>query len=79
MQRGWDSSLGIEPGYGLDGQGSIPGRGKIFSHTPSYSIGTGGSFSGVKRLGRDADHSHLNAKGRMVELYLHSTPRVVLN
>jgi hypothetical protein len=26
----WDSSVGIAMGYRLDGQGSIPGSGKIF-------------------------------------------------
>jgi hypothetical protein len=29
----WDSSVGIVTGYGLDGLGSIPGRGKRFSST----------------------------------------------
>jgi hypothetical protein len=33
----------------------------------------GGSFTGVKRLGREADHSHpSSACLRMVKLYLHS-------
>jgi hypothetical protein len=55
--------LDIATGYGLDGRGSIPGRGNIFSllhsvqtgsraHPTSYSMGTGG-----KRPEREADHS----------------------
>jgi hypothetical protein len=47
--------------YGLDGQGSNPGRGKVISllqnvetssgaHT-AYLMSTGGDFSGVKRAG----------------------------
>jgi hypothetical protein len=32
--RGADSSVGIATGYGMDGGGSIPGRGKIFFLTP---------------------------------------------
>jgi hypothetical protein len=27
------------------------------THPGSYSVGTGGTFPGVKRLGREADHS----------------------
>jgi hypothetical protein len=46
-----DSSVGIATGYGLDGRGSILGRGKIIS--PFHSLdrlwvhpwGTGGSFA----------------------------------
>jgi hypothetical protein len=48
-----DSSVGIATGYGLDDQGggsSSPGR-------TSYKIGTGSSFPGAKRQGREADHS----------------------
>jgi hypothetical protein len=29
-----EGPVGIELGYGQDGQGSIPGRGKIFSYIP---------------------------------------------
>jgi hypothetical protein len=46
-------------GYGLDGRGSIPGRGKTFvstpqrpedpeAHTASYTMGTPDSFPGGK-------------------------------
>jgi hypothetical protein len=53
----------------MDGQGSIPGSGKkynLFSitprqvlrtHTTSYPVGTGNFLPGVKRPGREADHS----------------------
>jgi hypothetical protein len=47
----------------------IPGRGKRFSspqnvqpsfgaHPASYSVGTGGSFSGIKAAGREVDRAH---------------------
>jgi hypothetical protein len=66
-----DSSVGIATDYGLDDQGggsSSPGRVKKFLlrhivqtgsgvHRTSYKMGTGGSFPGVKRQGREADHS----------------------
>jgi hypothetical protein len=29
----WDNSVGIAAGYGLDGRGSMPGRGKRFFST----------------------------------------------
>jgi hypothetical protein len=65
------SSVGIALGYGLDDQGSgvrFPeGAGNFSlhhriqngsgSHPASYPIGTRGSFPGVKRLGREANHS----------------------
>jgi hypothetical protein len=43
------------------------------AHPASYPMGTGGCFSGVKRPRREADHSPLVPKSRMVGLYLHST------
>jgi hypothetical protein len=56
---GRDSSVGTAMGYGLDGRGSIPGRGKRFSplhsvqtgsgpHPTSSTMGTRGSFPGNK-------------------------------
>jgi hypothetical protein len=49
-------------------RGSIPGRGKRFllhyvqtcsgTHPASYTMGTDSHFLGVKRQGREADHSH---------------------
>jgi hypothetical protein len=66
-----NSSVGIATGYGLDDQGrrEFESRwGKKFSllhivqtgsgvHPTSYKMGTGGSFPGVKRQEREADHS----------------------
>jgi hypothetical protein len=56
------SSVGIATGYGLDGRGSIPGRGKTFlillsvktgseAHPVACKMGTGVSFPGVKASG----------------------------
>jgi hypothetical protein len=61
----WDSSVGIATGYGLDDQrdgSSSPGRVKNFHfgsgvHPTSYKMGTGGFYPGVKRQGREAEHS----------------------
>jgi hypothetical protein len=66
-----DSSVGIALGYGLDDRGSrvrFPAGAGNFSlhhriqngagvHPASYPMGTRGSFPGVKRPGREADHS----------------------
>jgi hypothetical protein len=59
-----DSVVGIAAGYGLDDQGvgvRVPVGSRIFNspnvktgsgvHPTSYTMGTGGSFPGVKRLG----------------------------
>jgi hypothetical protein len=50
-----DNLVGIATGYGLDGRGSIPGRGKRFfstasmlAHPASYPVGNGGSFPNGK-------------------------------
>jgi hypothetical protein len=65
------SSVGIALGYGLDDRGSrvrFPAGAWNFSlhhrvhngsgaHPASYSVGTRGSFPGVKCPGREADHS----------------------
>jgi hypothetical protein len=83
-----DSSVGIATGYGLDDQGggsSRPGRVKKFSllhivqtgsgvQPASYKMGTGSSFPGVKRQGREADHSSpTNAEVKKMWIYT-STP-----
>jgi hypothetical protein len=61
---GRDSSVGIATGYGLDGAGiefrwgarfSAPFQTGPGTHPASYTMGTG-SFPGVKRPGRGADH-----------------------
>jgi hypothetical protein len=72
--RSPDSSVGIATGNGLDGQGSFPGRDKIFLFSAaSYPMGTGEFSPGVKRSGREADtHLHLVKRSRMAEPYPHS-------
>jgi hypothetical protein len=56
-----DSSVGIGTGYGLDGPGWIPGRGKIFFFPLSRPDRLWGPSifraSGVKRPEGNADHS----------------------
>jgi hypothetical protein len=66
-----DSSVGIALCYGLDdrgprvrfpaGAGNFTLRRRVQNgsgnHPPSYPMGSRGSFSGVKRPGREADHS----------------------
>jgi hypothetical protein len=63
---------GIAKGYGLDGRGSIPSRGKNCSllhrvqtgseaHSASYKMGTGGFSPVVKRPGHEANHSPLSS------------------
>jgi hypothetical protein len=66
-----DSSAGIALGYGLEDRGSMvrfPSGAGNFSihhrvqngsgaHPASYPMGIRGSFPGVKRPGREADHS----------------------
>jgi hypothetical protein len=59
-----DSSVGIATGYGLDGPGIESRWGaRFFAHVqtdpgahPAYCTRGTGSFPGVKRPGRDADH-----------------------
>jgi hypothetical protein len=83
-----DSSVGRALGYGLDDRGSrvrfSAGAGNFSLHHrvqngsgahPAFNaMGTRGSFPGVKRPGREADHSPpSNAEVKeCVELYLHS-------
>jgi hypothetical protein len=64
------NAVGIVIGYGLDDRGvgvRVPVESRIFSsprrptgsgaHPSSYPLGTEGSFPGVKRPGREAEHS----------------------
>jgi hypothetical protein len=66
----WDIVVGIATGYGLEGQGvgfRVPVESRIYTspivqtvsgvHPTSYTMGTGSSFSWVKRPEREADHS----------------------
>jgi hypothetical protein len=83
-----DSSVGIALGHGPDDRGSrvrFPAGAGNFSlhhrikngseaHPASYPVGNKSSFPGVKRPGREADHSppsSAEAK-ECVKLYLHS-------
>jgi hypothetical protein len=60
-------SVGIATGYGPDGLGSIPGSAIFFLlhsfqtgpevHPVSCLVGSGDLSPGVKRMGREADHS----------------------
>ena len=80
VKRGRVSSIGIATRYGLDGPGiesrwearfSAPVQTGPGAHPASYTVGTG-SFLGVKRPGRGADHpsqSSAEVEGR-VELYI---------
>ena len=77
---GRDSSVGIATRYGLDGPG-IESRWEVIfpapfqtcpeAHPASYTMGTG-SFPGVKRPGRGADHPFPASAEVLytVELYL---------
>jgi hypothetical protein len=77
---GPSSSVGIATGYELDGPGIESRLWRDFfahvqtgpgAHSASCTMGTG-SFPGVKRPGRDADHTPLLAprsrKGRAISL-----------
>jgi hypothetical protein len=85
--KGRDSSVDIATGYGLEDRGSrvrFPAGAGNFSlhhriqngsgaHPASNPMGNGGSFPGVKWLGREADHSppSRDVVKECVELYLH--------
>jgi len=68
------------PGYGLDDRVTIPSREGIFviarasrsalghAHPPNQC--TEGSFQGVKRPGREANHPSKEPRLRIVQLYL---------
>jgi len=60
-----DISVSIETKLRAGGPGSVPGRSQTGSsaHTASCPIGTGGSYSGVKRAGREANHSRPSIAG----------------
>jgi hypothetical protein len=86
-----DSSVGIALGHGMDDRGSRvrfqTGAGNFSfhhriqtgfgAHSASYLMATRGSFLGVKRPGREADHSPPSSAEvkECVRLYLHSPTR----
>jgi hypothetical protein len=92
MSRG--SVVGIATGYGLielggGGRNSSPGRVKniLFSTSSRSTLGstepstvsTGGSFPGVKRPGREADHSPpASAEVKKMSIYSSTPPYAFL-
>jgi hypothetical protein len=89
LKRSRDSSVGIALGYMLDDRGSIPGRDREFFSSPprpdrlwgppgllsnGYE-GEGVLSSGVKRPGREADHSpSSNAEVKNAGSYTSTSP-----
>jgi hypothetical protein len=86
---GWDSAVGIATGYGLDDRGfgvRVPVGSRIFSSPcrPDRLWALGSPLSnayrelspcGVKRLGREADHSPpTNAKVKKTWIYTFTPP-----
>jgi hypothetical protein len=81
-----DSSVGLALGYGLDdrefesrqGAGNFPLHHRVQTgsgtHQTSYPMSTRGSFPGVKRPGREVDHSPSSAEVKNVWSYT-STPQ----
>jgi hypothetical protein len=81
-----DSVVGIPTGYGLDARRvgvRVPVGARIFSSRPdrlwvhpTYPMGTGGSFArGVKRQGRQADHSpRTSAEVKKIWIYTSTSP-----
>jgi hypothetical protein len=86
------SSVGIATGYGLDdrGVGVLVPIGQQFSllhvvqtgsgaHPASYPMGTGNSSPGVKRPGREADHSPPNsAEVKKMGIYTSTPPNAFM-
>jgi hypothetical protein len=79
-----DSVVGIVTGYGLDDRGvgvGVPVGSRIFVqtgsgvHLSSYQMGTGGSSPGIKRPGREADHSPpASAEVKKMWIYTSTAP-----
>jgi hypothetical protein len=69
---GRDRSVGIATGCGMDVPGIDPGGGSG-AHPASCTMGTG-SFSGVKRPGRGADHTPPSSAEVKKEYSYTSTP-----
>jgi hypothetical protein len=77
------SSVGRATGYGIDGRGSILGKGKRFLHNAKtgseahlffFAMGTGGFFPGVRRPRCGDNHSP--PPSTEVKLYLHCPIRL---
>jgi hypothetical protein len=87
-----DSIVGIATGYGLGERGvrvRVPVGSRIFTspimqtgfgaHPTSYTMGTGGSFPGLKRPGREADHSPpANAEIKKMWIYTSTPPYIFM-
>jgi hypothetical protein len=83
-----DSTVGIATGYGLDDRGfgvQIRVGVRVFTspclpdgsgvHPTSYPIGTGARSPGVKRPGRETDHSTpTNAEVKKIWIYTFTPP-----
>jgi hypothetical protein len=88
--RSWDSVVGIAIGYGLDGRGvgvRVPVGSRIFCTSPNrlwgppnlLSNGYGAPSLGVKRPGREADHSP-PASAEVNKMWIYtSTPPIHLH
>jgi hypothetical protein len=91
--RSRDSSVGIATGYGLDDQGEREFESRLGKkcsllhivqtgsgvNPTSYKMGTGGSFPGVKRHGRAADHSPpTSAEVKKMWIYTSTPPYVFM-
>jgi hypothetical protein len=85
----WDSLVRIATGYGLDGRGSIPGKGKRFISCPqcpdrlcrpprhlSYGYCRLFPLGSSGRGVKLTTHLHLAPRSRMVKLHLHSSIRL---
>jgi hypothetical protein len=64
-----DSSVDTATSYGMEGPGFLSRKGPRFFSSPErpdqlWGPGTGGLSPGVKRLGREADHSPPGAESK---------------
>jgi hypothetical protein len=84
-----NSSVGIATGYGLEDGGVRVPVGKEFSflhvqtdpgvHPTSYTMGNGVSFPGVKRPGREAEHSpSTSVEVKAMWVYTSTSPYVFM-
>jgi hypothetical protein len=85
-----DSAVGIATGYGLDDWEvgfRVPVGSRIFTSLccpdrlwgPPNTMGTGGSFPGAKRPGREADHSPpTSAEVKKMWIYISTPPYALM-